>query len=207
MTASETRSAPETRAALIDAACDLLREGGRAGLTLRRAAARAGVSHAAPAHHFGNLEGLLAACAARGFALFAEALEGAVAAAGPDPRARLVALVDGYLAFAAGHEGLFAVMFRKADFPAATDPEGAAAADRALAALRGACAPFADTPQVARAIELQVWSLAHGYAFLATAGQLDSGALGEGDPGFGADRGRAAIGALLHRIGKEKKGA
>ena len=83
---------PPLRDALVDSACALLEEGGREALTLRRCAARAGVSHAAPAHHIDGIDGLLTAVAARGFEHFADALEGAAAAAPPDPRARLKAL-------------------------------------------------------------------------------------------------------------------
>ncbi|WP_141215717.1 TetR/AcrR family transcriptional regulator, partial [Hahella sp. CCB-MM4] len=65
-----TRDTPSTRDALIEAGLSLLIEGGPEGLTLRRAAARAGVSHAAPAHHFNGLPGLQTAIATRAFALF-----------------------------------------------------------------------------------------------------------------------------------------
>ncbi|NBO21074.1 MAG: TetR/AcrR family transcriptional regulator, partial [Rhodobacteraceae bacterium] len=53
--------------ALIAAAHQELSEQGAAGFSLRRVARRAGVSHAAPAHHFGDAAGLLAALAAQGF--------------------------------------------------------------------------------------------------------------------------------------------
>nr|CEH41521.1 hypothetical protein XACLG97_2250005 [Xanthomonas citri pv. citri] len=54
-------------AALRRAGWDLLGESGLRGLTLRACARRAGVSHAAPAHHFGSLDGLLADVAADGY--------------------------------------------------------------------------------------------------------------------------------------------
>ena len=65
------------RSALIDSGLALLANEGLAGLTLRRAAAAAGVSHAAPAHHFDGLPGLLTAIAARAFQLFADQMEAA----------------------------------------------------------------------------------------------------------------------------------
>ena len=52
------------REALITAGVGLLNEGGLSALTLRKCAARAGVSHAAPAYHFKGLNGLLTAIAA-----------------------------------------------------------------------------------------------------------------------------------------------
>jgi AcrR family transcriptional regulator len=63
------------REALINAGLLLLKEDGLDGLTLRRAAARAGVSHAAPAHHFSGKQGLVAAIAARGFLPLTEPTE------------------------------------------------------------------------------------------------------------------------------------
>ena len=54
----------DLRQALVAAGIELLDEGGLAALTLRRCAARAGVSHAAPAHHFKGLRGLLTAIVA-----------------------------------------------------------------------------------------------------------------------------------------------
>ena len=60
----------DLRRALIDAGLALLTEGGTSALTLRGCAARAGVSHAAPAHHFDGLDGLRVAIAEEGFDRF-----------------------------------------------------------------------------------------------------------------------------------------
>ena len=73
------------RAALIEAAEALLREDGIESFSLRECARRAGVSHAAPAHHFGDARGLLTACAAAGFNQLADAMERDAAAAGQGP--------------------------------------------------------------------------------------------------------------------------
>ena len=45
----------------------VLERDGLGGLTLRAVAREAGVSHAAPTHHFGDLTGLLSELAAIGF--------------------------------------------------------------------------------------------------------------------------------------------
>ena len=55
------------RQALIDATEALLAEKGADGFSLREVARRAGVSAAAPAHHFGDASGLLTAVATLGF--------------------------------------------------------------------------------------------------------------------------------------------
>eukprot|EP01036_Dinobryon_divergens_P003443 gene3443-4542_t len=49
----------DLRAALLAAAEDELAARGVEGFSLRQVAKRAGVSHAAPAHHFGDAAGLL----------------------------------------------------------------------------------------------------------------------------------------------------
>lgn len=151
------------REALIGAAFALLQEGGIDGLTLRRAAARAGVSHAAPAHHFDGLPGLLTAVAARAFDLFTAEMTRARDAADPTPRARLLGVARGYLAFARGHSGLFHLMF-SAPSVQRDDPALRAASGAAYQVLREACAPFA--APVPERLELAVWSMVHGFAVL-----------------------------------------
>ena len=67
----------DLRGALIVAGRSLLEEGGPRALTLRAAARRANVSHAAPRHHFASLRHFLGDCAADGFAEFDAALRSA----------------------------------------------------------------------------------------------------------------------------------
>ena len=62
------------RDALLQAAERILERDGLAGLTLRAVAREAGVSHAAPTHHFGDLTGLLSELAAIGFRMFNAAM-------------------------------------------------------------------------------------------------------------------------------------
>lgn len=155
---------PTLRDALITAGTDLLAEGGMANLTLRRAAARAGVSHAAPAHHFDGLPGLLTAIAARAFQTFADTLHAARKAGGDDPTARLNGTCQGYLTFATTHPGLFHLMFISPEVNRG-DPSLTPHAVRSYHILREACAPFALT-QPDEALEVAVWSMVHGYAAL-----------------------------------------
>lgn len=157
------------REALIDAGIALLETGGLPALTLRAAAARAGVSHAAPAHHFKGKDGLLAAVAARGYATFTRCMEEDRAHAGPDPRERLVGICRGYLRFAEEHGALFELIFAT-DFKAGTrdlsDPDLAAASEAAFAMLVETCAPFEPSPAGPLVKELTVWSCVHGFASL-----------------------------------------
>ncbi|MDB5613444.1 MAG: putative transcriptional regulator, TetR family [Devosia sp.] len=98
------------REALIVAAETILERDGIAALTLRAAAREAGVSHAAPSHHFGSLSGLLSELAASGFVRLRQHLVDAVGVAGPDRY--MAGLSRGYVAFARSSPGLFRLMFR-----------------------------------------------------------------------------------------------
>ena len=100
------------REALIEATESLLAERGPDGFSLREVARRAGVSPAAPAHHFGDAAGLLTAVATLGFAGLTEALERGHALGGGDPRAALRGQGMEYVAFALRHPGRFRLMFR-----------------------------------------------------------------------------------------------
>src|SRR5665811_1625280 len=71
------------RDALLEAAERVLERDGLSGLTLRAVAREAGVSHAAPTHHFGDLTGLVSELAAIGFRQFNAAMVAAGAAGGP----------------------------------------------------------------------------------------------------------------------------
>src|SRR5688572_9370497 len=65
----------DLRAAVLAAAGKMIEKEGLAGLSVREAARRAGVSHNAPYRHFPDREGLLAALAAEGFSDLGEALD------------------------------------------------------------------------------------------------------------------------------------
>ena len=56
--------------ALLQAVGEIIEEKGVGAVSLREAARRAGVSHSAPAHHFGDKIGMLTAFARKGFEEF-----------------------------------------------------------------------------------------------------------------------------------------
>ncbi len=97
--------------ALRRAATDVIGERGLGGFSLREVARRAGVSHTAPAHHFGDVRGLLTSIAEEGFVLLHDASEAAVAAV-DDPVERLAALGEAYVGMARSHPAHCEVMFR-----------------------------------------------------------------------------------------------
>lgn len=171
MTPSNTQKTKgNLRAALIDAGLALIREGGPDALSIRKVAARVGVSHAAPAHHFPALADLRTAVAAEAHRRFTQAMEDAIAQAPDTPRDALVAACIGYLRFARANPGLFHVMFGAQPL-AGDNGEFAAAAATSYGVLARVCAPVAHGPAGARGTETLVWSLAHGFAALMLAGK------------------------------------
>jgi AcrR family transcriptional regulator len=164
------------REAMLQAAEHILERDGIAGLTLRAAARGAGVSHAAPKNHFGDIRGLLSELAAVGFARFSAAL---VADTREDdsPTARMAAIGYGYVAFARQNPGLFLLMFRgeRLDF---SRPALREAAEAAFGVLAGSVAAqrhsVSQTPLgLAHAAQITAaWSLVHGFAMLMLDGRL-----------------------------------
>ncbi|MBD3729372.1 MAG: TetR family transcriptional regulator C-terminal domain-containing protein [Sphingomonadales bacterium] len=81
----------ERRQSLIEATARVLGAKGAAGVSVRAICAEAGVSPGLLRHYFAGVSDAIAETYRWTGALIAEALEAAVAAAGPDPRARLLA--------------------------------------------------------------------------------------------------------------------
>lgn len=158
--------------ALIAAGISLLEQGGISALSLRKCAALAGVSHAAPAHHFGGLDGLIAAIVAKGFSSFTDYMVHERDNAGLDPKLRLKGILRGYLAFADENAALFTLMFGTR-INIEVNEELAAIAAKSYQVLAETCAPLIspDDP-TPRATEILVWSLVHGYASLRQYGQV-----------------------------------
>ena len=100
----------DLRAALIQAADALIAEGGIETFSLRAAAQRAGVSPAAPAHHFGSARGLLTEVALLAYERIGQYLD----RVGPsdDPVADVRAVCLAIVTYAVDYPGHFRLMFR-----------------------------------------------------------------------------------------------
>jgi AcrR family transcriptional regulator len=154
-------------------------------VSLRDVARRAGVSHSAPAHHYGSKAGLLTAFATAGYQLLAQSVIEEVAASGAgDGAAELAAIGRGYVRFAVRHPAHFEVMFRldaldpaNADFTAASEAAYGlltATIERCRAAGR----LHGRSPEL---VAVSAWSLVHGLAALRISGRL-SERIAEHDP-------------------------
>lgn len=150
----------DLRAALLAAAEAELTEKGVEGFSLRAVAKRAGVSHAAPAHHFGDTGGLLTALAVEGFTRFQDTLDAREVGA-TDARDRAVRAGLGYLEFALARPALFRLIFSSAR-PDFASPDLIAAANRAYQHLVG----LVTTLGGGESDVIALWAASHGIADL-----------------------------------------
>jgi AcrR family transcriptional regulator len=172
-------------ATLLDAVAAAVAEHGVTGVSLRDVARRAGVSHGAPAHHFGGKAGMLTAFATRGFELLASfVLAEVVAAAGGDGPAELAAIGRGYVRFAVSHPTQFEVMFRL-DALEPADPAFTMASEQAYGLLAATIERCRREGRLhgrsAEVVAVSAWSLVHGLSALWISGRL-AGRIGEQDP-------------------------
>ncbi|WP_432135494.1 MULTISPECIES: TetR/AcrR family transcriptional regulator [unclassified Streptomyces] len=193
----------DLRRAILSAALDVIAADGPSALSLRDLARRAGVSHAAPAHHFKDRTGLLTAIAAEGHGLLAQTIAQATDLRDAGVR---------YVRFARRHPAHFQVMFAPellraddlelitaralsaaalTDAIAARDSDGSTSPDAGLGREADSVpghepgsvpgADHAGSPADPRLSRVAVWSLAHGFATLLLSHNLDT-LIGEDDP-------------------------
>jgi AcrR family transcriptional regulator len=163
------------RKALLDAALAAIREQGISALSLRDVARRAGVSHAAPAHHFKDKAGLLTALATVGFERFAQAQRDARERGGADPIARFSWTGWAYVMFADQNREYFEIMFRP-ELLNGDDVAYRAAANAAHQVLLETMRPAITgvTEEQLLQQSTSAWALAHGLSRLWLDGNLSA---------------------------------
>jgi AcrR family transcriptional regulator len=140
---------------------EAIAEVGPAAVSLRDLARRAGVSHAAPAHHFGDKAGLLTAVAADGFRRLAATLRETYQATGS-----FLEVGVAYVGFAVTHQAHFEVMFRP-ELYHTDDPELIRAQEQARALLYPPATEITNGPDGGDVrAGVAAWSLVHGLATL-----------------------------------------
>ena len=178
------RHRAEVRAAIVEAALDLVSEQGLSGLSIRAIAERVEYSAAAIYLHFESKEALLREMAQEGFRRMHAAVRAAVADGGASAERAVVlrAVAEAYLDFALRHTAYFRVMF---DVPAAGAGDGvaraAAASGNGTAATAAGAAPCRPpvppcAPACAEALNVPLAALAtvHGLVSLFLSGRLDN---------------------------------
>jgi len=161
----------DLRDALLRTAEKVLERDGPAGLTLRAVAREAGVSHAAPTHHFGDLTGLLSELAAIGFRQFNAAMSDARATANT-PLEKGIATAKAYVGYAQAHPGMYGLMFRSERLDMSR-PSLHEAAEASFAGLAGSVGASRHEQIKEQALSLdqaaaiaRAWSLVHGFSML-----------------------------------------
>jgi AcrR family transcriptional regulator len=162
--------------ALIQAGIEILSKEGVGGLSLRKVAKKAGVSHSAPYAHFPDKQSLIAAISTEGFnQLYAE-LDAAISPHTKNPKRQLVEGTRAYVQFALTHTDTFKIMFsgaleKEKEYPAFV--EISRKTFGLVVELVRAC-------QVARVLKsgspeilaVSVWGQVHGIVALALEGQI-----------------------------------
>lgn len=161
----------DVRRLVLDAALDIITSTGAESLSMREVARRAGVSHQAPYHYFGDRSGIFAAISEEGFSALAGAFRDVDFSNTSAAKAGFIA----YLSFARDHVGHFRVMFRQ-DICGVTDNEETANAassafDELLQMVARTIGSSVD-PKAAHTFAFTMWSQAHGLATLVIDGPL-----------------------------------
>ena len=164
-------------ASLLQVAEQELASGGVEKFSLRAVARAAGVSHAAPAHHFGDTTGLLSELAAVGFERLFASQRKLEKHANHDPVSQLTAAGRAYVAFAIDFNALFDLMF----VSRRVNPEHhrlRQAADQTYAHLQQLVAGVRESQQGSKSDHEQdvvaMWGLVHGIANLINAGHISA---------------------------------
>jgi AcrR family transcriptional regulator len=157
----------DLKAVILAKAATLVAERGADGISLRELAREAGVSHAAPAHHFTDRRGLFTALATEGFQMLADALTGA--------RPDFIDAALAYVRFAIDHPGHYEVMFDKSLYD--TGNADLITAETAAGAELASGVGTLDDPRAKddpQAAALAAWSLVHGFSLLWLNGAVDT---------------------------------
>jgi AcrR family transcriptional regulator len=158
----------DLRRALVDAARRLLETEGPSALSLRAVAREAGVSPAAPYHHFKDKGELLDAVAHEGWVMLDQAMAEAKGRA--EDREKLTALGIAYVCFARDNPALYRVMYDAARDKEALPMELKAGEDSAYCKVRDTMIELGADPSAATDLELATvaaWCAAHGLAEMA----------------------------------------
>jgi AcrR family transcriptional regulator len=162
--------------ALIEAGAEILSKEGVNGLSLRKVASKAGVSHAAPYAHFPDKQTLIAAISTEGYRMLYERIEAAVQRSGGDPARELVEAAWAYVSFAISDPAHFKVTIsgvveKEKEYPAFV--EMSKKTFGLVVRIVGDCqAAGILKPGPADVSAVSVWSIVHGIATLLIEDQI-----------------------------------
>jgi len=162
--------------ALIKAGIQILSKEGLGGLSLRRVAKKAGVSHTAPYAHFADKQALIAAISTEGYHLLYEQLASAVETNQGNPQNMLIEVGWAYVQFALKDPELFKVMFSGVIEQEKDYPDFREISQKNFQLLVGRVKNYQETgllaPEPADMVAVRLWSLVHGFIMLLLEGQI-----------------------------------
>jgi AcrR family transcriptional regulator len=164
-------ASPDVRRAVLDGALAIIASDGADSVSMRDVARRAGVSHQAPYHYFGDRAGIFAAICEEGFTRFADEFETTLNSSNDPARDCLRT----YVTFAINNVGHYRVMFRPDISGTSTHEQARRAGDRAFAALLDLAervSPDNGTSDNPLMLPITLWSMAHGLSTLLMDGPL-----------------------------------
>lgn len=166
----------DLRRELMEGALRVIAASGLAGLSLREVAAAAGVSHAAPYHHFADKAALVRALGYEGLRLLDERMAEAESAAGDDPGERLLAIGSAYVLFSAESPAYFLAMaapeMREPHAPEREETHGETWGRLVRAVVACQAADLLDPAEDPMVLAVGLWSLVEGLAGLWCTGPL-----------------------------------
>jgi AcrR family transcriptional regulator len=162
--------------ALINAGVEILAKDGVSGLSLRKVASKAGVSHTAPYSHFADKQALIAAISTEGFRQLYERVSVVVEKYKTTPSRQLVEVAWAYVQFALDDRDRFKVMFSGVLEKEKEYPEFVAESQRNFQLVKmtveanQAAGVLRSGPSDLAA--LSAWGIIHGFVMLLLEGQI-----------------------------------
>lgn len=162
--------------ALIKAGVEILSREGIEGLSLRKVAKRAGVSHSAPYAHFKDRQSLIAAISTEGFKQLYAELDAAVLVHAGDPKQQLVEGAWAYVQFAMNNTDTFKIMFsgvleKEKEYPSFVEISRRTF-ERVVDIVRACQAAGVLRSAPPELVAVSVWGQIHGVISLAFEGQI-----------------------------------
>jgi AcrR family transcriptional regulator len=171
--------------ALIKAGVKILAKEGVSGLSLRKVAKQAGVSHAAPYSHFADKQALIAAISTEGFKQLYIQIEEIRAAYKNKPKTLLVETAWAYMQFAFNEPDRFKLMFSSVLEKEKEYPDYVESSRKnfeqivdVVKVCQSAGVLHDDSPDL---ITVSVWSVVHGLVMLVLEGQISHTVLEQHD--------------------------
>ena len=162
--------------ALIKAGVEILSKEGMEGLSLRKVAQRAGVSHSAPYSHFPDKQSLIAAISTEGFNQLYSELDAAILAYPKNPKKQLQQGARTYVQFALNNTDTFKIMFSGALEKEKEYPAFVEISSKTFQRVVGVVQACQETGLLhsssAERMAVAVWGQVHGIISLALEGQI-----------------------------------